>query len=315
MQRLKYKLMLGGLKSYIPLKWDYTGTGGTTRTDYCYSIWLRHLSLVQSCGLPTNPETLVELGPGDSVGVGIAALLSGTTTYRALDVVAHANVDRNLQILDELLSLFQDRAPIPDQSVFPGVHPIVPDYAFPTAVLTEARLRAGLSDENVDSVRAATRALGTATGANARMQYICPWNDVRVASPESADMVLSQVVLQDVDDLAAVFRSMYTWLKPGGVMSHMIDFGGAIKTLPWNEHWTYADWEWRLIRGNRPYYLNGQPLSEYLRQFEVHGFEVRQVTRVPGSNGVVRSRLAPRYRTVTDDDLVTRGAHIVAVKR
>jgi len=315
MGRTKYRLMLGGLKSYLPFEWDYTGTGGTTRAEYCYSIWLRHLTLVHECGLPTDPATLVELGPGDSVGVGLAALLSGTTTYRALDVVAHANADLNLRILDELAGLFEKRAPIPGPTVFPHVHPQISSYDFPHEIMSDARIQRGLADENVASVRDATRALADAELSHERMRYVVPWNDVSAASPDSADMVLSQVVLQDVADLESVFRSMYSWLKPGGVMSHMIDFAGAIKDVPWNEHWTYSDWEWRLIRGNRPYYLNGLPLSAYLREFESHGFDVLKVTRVAGAGGVSRGALADRYRQVTDEDLATRGAHVVAVKR
>ena len=57
---------------------------------------------------------------------------------------------------------------------------------------------------------------------------------------------------------------MAGWLRPGGVMSHQIDFscpGG----VPWNHHWAYGPFAWKLIRGNRPYYVNRVPLSEYLR--------------------------------------------------
>jgi hypothetical protein len=128
-------------------------------------------------------------------------------------------------------------------------------------------------------------------------------------------MVLSHGVLQDMDDLPSAFRAMHLWLKPGGVMSHHADFTSADKTTAWNEHWTYPAWQWRLIRGRRPYSINGQPLSTYLRLFDQFGFTVLKVTPMAGCGGVTRAQLAKRYAHVTDEDLKTQAAHIVAVKR
>jgi hypothetical protein len=73
------------------------GTGGTNSGRYCYSVWLRHLAHAANNGLQTCPRVVAELGPGDSLGTGIAALLSGAEQYVALDVVPHANVERNLR--------------------------------------------------------------------------------------------------------------------------------------------------------------------------------------------------------------------------
>ena len=61
------------------------GTGGTNHARYCYAVWLRHLVALAEVGLPTDPDVVVELGPGDTVGVGIMALLSGAREYVALD--------------------------------------------------------------------------------------------------------------------------------------------------------------------------------------------------------------------------------------
>jgi hypothetical protein len=61
-------------------------------------------------GLPTTFHTIVEVGPGDSLGIGLAALLCGVEHYIALDVVRYAQTTRNLQILDELIALLRDRA-------------------------------------------------------------------------------------------------------------------------------------------------------------------------------------------------------------
>ena len=79
-------------------------------------------------------ETVAELGPGDSLGIGLAALLSSAQRYVALDVVRYAANTRNLQIFEELIALFRDRAPIPDEAEFPLVRPRLLSYTFPADI-------------------------------------------------------------------------------------------------------------------------------------------------------------------------------------
>jgi hypothetical protein len=112
------------------------GTGGTDSARYCFSVWLRHLVMAAENGLNTNPKVIAELGPGDSLGTGIAALLSGAEIYYAFDVVQHANVARNLAMLDELIALLRLGTDIPGADEFPVVEPPLSDYRFPSGILT-----------------------------------------------------------------------------------------------------------------------------------------------------------------------------------
>ena len=76
-----------GLATFIPgLSWvmaKLRKTGGTDSARYCYSVWLRHLAMAHTNGLPTSPKIVAELGPGDSIGMGLAALIAGTEKYFA----------------------------------------------------------------------------------------------------------------------------------------------------------------------------------------------------------------------------------------
>ena len=73
---------------------------------YCYSVWLRHLVLAVRNGVTVVPESVVELGPGASQGVGLAALLSGSLKYTSIDVVDYNFAERNSAMLDALVELF-----------------------------------------------------------------------------------------------------------------------------------------------------------------------------------------------------------------
>src|SRR5690349_3534046 len=96
------------LRAYLPsfLKSAYK-TGGTDSARYCYTVWLRHLWLIHRAGLPTKFAAVVELGPGVSIGIGLAALLCGAERYTGLDVENLIDRDRNLAIFDELVELYR----------------------------------------------------------------------------------------------------------------------------------------------------------------------------------------------------------------
>ena len=107
--------LLFGAATYIPgvysLVTKRQREGSSAR--YCYAVWLRHLVVAHRHGLNFQPRIVVELGPGASLGVGLAALIAGAETYYACDAVRHANTDRNLELFDEIVALFRRREAIP----------------------------------------------------------------------------------------------------------------------------------------------------------------------------------------------------------
>ena len=77
--------------------------------------------------------------------------------------------------------------------------------------------------------------------------------------PQSVDLILSQAVLEHVDDLEAVYRAMRIWLRQGGYLSHEIDFRSHDLTDDWNGHWACNELLWRIARGKKPYLIIDSP--------------------------------------------------------
>ena len=239
---------------------------GAMSARYCYSVWLRHLVIAHQNGLGTQPNVVAELGPGNSLGVGAAALISGSRQYVGLDIVQYASDERTLTVFDELVRLFRAKADIPGVDEFPEVKPYLDNYAFPFHILTNERLAAALKEDRIASLRDALATLNAKSGPEAPFRYLVPWDDDACLETESADMILSQAVLEHVDQLASTYRSMHRMLKPDGFLSHQIDYRAHGTASKWNGHWAYADLTWKVIRGGQTYVINRQPHSAHISQ-------------------------------------------------
>lgn len=310
---MKLKPLIYGLSTYIPYGYRLhtQGTGGTVSARYCYSVWLRHLVMAKANGLDTHPGTIAELGPGDSLGIGLAALVSGCDRYYAFDIVPHANTERNLQILDELIELFREKPDIPGEDEFPAVKPYLDSYRFPADILDDARLQAALTPDRLQTIR---DSVADTQHPDSVVMYKAPWQGQGNTLHNSVDMIYSQAVLEHVDDLSGTYASMYEWLRPGGFLSHQIDYKSHGTAHTWNGHWRYSDFTWKLIRGKRPYLINREPHAAHAKLIEDAGFTVVNVKRAEMETTCSRDDLAPRFRDMPEEDLTTGSSLIQAAK-
>lgn len=312
---VRMRSLLTGAATFVPGVRLLSGrrTGGTSSARYCYSVWLRHLCYARQNGLPAVFETVAELGPGDSLGIGLAALLSGTTRYLALDVVRYADKSHNLLIFEELVALFRDRAPIPDELELPYVQPKLQSYRFPSDLLPNSRLDAALDPNRLAMLRASLCAPPDNCQDGSPICYIAPWTP-NVIQADTVDLVISQTVLQLAPDLPSIYAEMARWLRSGGAMSHEIDFKSFGLTTEWNGHWACPDALWRVAAGRRRHMTNREPLSAHLAYLQRAGCELVATKRVIRPTTITRATLAPRFRALTDEDLTTSSALIQAIK-
>jgi hypothetical protein len=304
---VKLGALARGLATYVPgmamLHRHVTSTGGTDSARYCYSVWLRHLLKSYEYGLCTRPPSRVaELGPGDSIGIGLAALLAGSDFYYGMDALPLANLDRNLGVFDGLVELFGSRAAIPGEDEFPNVKPKLSSYDFPNGSLP------ALDDSRIQRIR---RSIEDPSNPESMIRYIAPWWRPEVIEGGGVNMILSQAVLEHVNDLDTAYRVMRAWLAPGGWVSHQIDFRCHGTAREWNGHWTYGDRMWRLMRGRRAFLINREPHSTHLRLLREAGFEV-MCDEIANGMPIDRCRLAPRFAKMSQADLTTTGTYILA---
>lgn len=271
---------------------------------------MRHRTKLSGIGCGNSFATVAELGPGDSLGIGLSAMLCGTTRYFALDARPFARASDNLRTLDELVALFAKRASIPDADEFPEISPTIASTSFPEAIFDGDQLNQAMRLTRLAAIRAA---LCGQQSDEVQISYAAPWNDASVVRPGSIDLAVSQAVLEHVEDVRGTYAALAEWLRPGGVMSHAIDFKSHSLTRDWYGHWTVSDAMWRVVRGRRAYLINRIAASEHVHEIERAGFEVLALERRLGP-AAPRRKLATRFRELTDEDLSTTGIFVIAKK-
>lgn len=302
--------IIKGLIKFLPgiTKLLKKNPGGGTAGNYYYSVYLRHYVMAQKYGQLNNPLSVLELGPGSTLGIGITALLTGTAKYYALDAVKHWNSSGNKKILAEISSMVANCNDIPDNIEFPNIKPELSDYKFPIVNIQSRTLQERAAQ--IESSLVKLEKLETSDLIN----FISPLNAVFKVPEKSIDFILSQAVLEHIEGLDEAYFNMSKWIKPGGLISHVVDFKSHGITKTWNGHWQYNKHEWKIIKANKPYLINRHFLSEHLNLIEKYGFEILHISKYYNDSSIQHSDLAQSFKKMTDEDLITSGIYFLAKK-
>lgn len=307
------KQIIKGLLTFLLPRSMYSRhTGGTDSARYCYSVFLRHLVEIHAATGAIPLGRIAELGPGDSLGVGLAALIAGAERYYAFDAAPFSSRARNLQVFDELVGLFRGRADIPGRAEIPQIKPAISSEKFPFHILNDERMARALDPARIAALRLDLS--GDGGGEGNAVSYVAPWFDPATVQDNTLDWIFSQAVMEHVDDLKTTYDICYRWLKPGGLMSHQIDFRSHGTAHSWDGHRAYGDAAWWMVRGARPYLINREPLSVHRSIPQAQGFEVVKQTLTTDVPVVETARLAPRFRVWSEEDISTSGAFVMCRK-
>ena len=287
------------------------GSGGTFSSDYCYSVWHRHLKFLLDNGLFGNIDEIsrvAEIGPGDSLGIGLASLYCGADEYYAFDVIEHANLSKNLQVSDELHKLFSSNADIPNTGNQINTYPKLKDYEFPEYL-------SSFEAEYFENRRGEiAKALEKRGNTEVVIDYVVPWYEAGKKSISEVDLIFSQAVMEHVEDIEFAYKEMFRWLRVGGVISHQIDFKTHEMTKEWNGHWYIGNPVWRFLAHGRKYPMNRLPLSSHVKKIQEAGFVIKFVLPVTRPSVFLSREPSVKNVSFTADDMVTSGALIQAVK-
>lgn len=305
--------LIRGLASYVfPLSiFKKPGSGGTYSSEYCYSVWMRHLYYLRKNGLITSPyhlQKVAEIGPGDSLGIGMCSIYTGVKKYYAFDVIKHANFTINSAINNELNQYFQSAMDVPNGASLKEVHPKIDDLSFPNDFLTCDKVHYGKIYNHIKN------ALKGSNESDISIDYIVHSDNEFDHDDFQFDLIYSQAVMEHIIDIEKAYNNMYKWLRKGGIISHEIDFATHEMTPEWDGHWYINEKIWKIIAHGRKYPMNRLPLSSHIRAIKNAGFSIKFV--LPNKETIRSSDRMPSVKNAnfSDEDLWTSSAFIQAQK-
>ena len=176
---------------------------------FCYAVWFRNLSIFQDLKDSNEiPSVFAELGPGNSLGVGLTALLTGVSKYYALDINRFWNPTINTKIFNELSQLFENNVQIPTNEEFPQfrTHPFRVGYPVvnPAAISSDGwqqrktSIERSISDEDMNV-------------ANSSIKSIVPWKDRVNEFENTIDLLTSQDSMEHVENIVDTYGAMWKY--------------------------------------------------------------------------------------------------------
>ncbi len=249
--------------------------GDMIRADYALGVVRKHTA---AAGLCLAGKTVLELGPGDSVGNGIVAFAFGADRSILNDSGAWAvrPLTEYRRFVDRLADVIHD----------------------------PLRLRsAGSEWRSFDEMLEAYRISYQTNGVES----------LRDIPSRSVDFCFSHAVLEHVRlaELPAMIGETRRVLRDGGLASHAIDYQDHLQASLNNLRFSRAIWESNLFASSG-FYTNRLRHSEVKREFEAAGFRLTSETVQRWEELPIHAAsLHPEFRHYSNDDLLIFAASLV----
>lgn len=284
-----------------------------------YSVWMRLLIFIDQTNVNYSIDSVGEIGPGDSLATGLAAILSGARRYVALDIVPTVHNFPNEEVFEDLVYLFETRADIPNQNEQPKQRPYLSSYSFPKHILSDERMAVLLDPKRLNQIRHILKHIRDGERVpdsyEIKIEYEVPWwIDTAVARRrESLDLIISNATMEHVDDVPRAYRVASQLLKRSGILASVIDYKCHDTAGFWNGHWTYSSFAWKVVRGKCAYFINRWTHSMHLDELK-NLFEILNDIRFPRTSILKPWDIAFQFRQLPEEDFKTAEGVIIARK-
>ena len=314
--RIAFKQLVAGILTRIPyvnriiLKRFYKNTGGTIDADYCLLVWGKHIDLLLKNNWKPKCKSVLELGPGDSLGVGIVAVLSGVKSYCAVDVLSYDVISKSILVLNQLKGIIESGQTIEENEKIKPHFDSTAEWVnkFLINLRQNEDLKLLFSKIELD--------LNNLFDTNYKCNYIkyLPLDKYLTSSDGRFDLIFSQSVLEYIGELVPAFQKMHVQLNSNGWISHEVDLSCMRTSDRWDGHWSYPNWLWKIMKGKRPFFINRFTCDFYSKELEKSIWRNVKFLSYKKAIQTPKNELAKDYKILEDETLQTASIYFIAQK-
>jgi hypothetical protein len=248
--------------SFLLKKKKAKATHSSSNAEFCYSLWLSILVFFKENGIKPNLKRIGEIGTGGSVGIGICALLTGSEEYYSLEIEDLFDNEKNLKLLEEIISLLNKKTPISNK--FKQINIKIENHEFPIEIIKPFFLENKIVSEIKNDLLA---------GGNKskKISVIKKWEST---DSLNLDFIFSRAVMEHVENPDDVYKGIAYHLKDKSYMLHDIEFHSHGITKASDGHYFIPNIIWKLICGKRSYFLNRWDLKKHLSCIIKNNFNI-----------------------------------------
>lgn len=252
--------------------------------EYYEDLFYKFSEIFQANDITLENKNILEIGAGNSIGLGYFFLGEGCKSYVGGDKHRSANMSkRSTNIEKELGELIKKK--------------------YPTLNLDEL-IKISTSEIIFKTMKF-------------RFEKLDITQDKTVFH-NKFDLIISNAVLEHLDknNISKAFKNMNLFLKQDGVMVHNIDLRDHFNMNFPTNFYKYSDYEWTKLVYNTYFYTNRLRFSDYLGELKINNFEIISIKKNVRKDSTKQITIHPEFKNKYDiADLETMSCTLVVRKK
>lgn len=260
---LLYKSIFKGLVSFIPGYKIFSSKKKTkhssSNSEFCYNFWLGLLIYLDENKINCDFSDIIEIGSGNSIGIGYCALLTKTKKYTSYDIKKFDDKIFNIDLFEEILLLFSQKKDIFIDEKLINIR--IKSNKFPEHLIDYNFL----TEKNVSFLR--KQILSKEIGKSISLK-----NNIDQDQSIKYTFAFSRAVMEHVKNPDLLYYKVNEILYSQSVFINDIEFHSHGITKEIDGHLRINKFLWWLIYGKRDYFLNRVIYNEHKCLLEKNNF-------------------------------------------